>query len=613
MTTNSRLRQNAATIFDVFCEVANVDSEPVMLQKYPEDFCDEPTLKSILQFAFPFRTNEDSGEAVQLFSFVLTDAQSLYTFGFCRSMPKTNSCIVILSGFPWDGFFYKLLNHISVVMLSGKQSDLEGILTKAYHTDIPTAGEQLRVSTFENTYLLELTVPDISSLPTLRDDKYMLEFYNAITPAQMIALYSSLLKERRIIFTGRKLSQLSSCVQAASTILYPMFWQYLYIPVLPETLVDMLQAPMPFLIGVPKQVVDTDKVRDLGDVMVIDLEHRTLKGTHDDTIHLPANVLQQLKNDLKSGPGMGDGLSRAFLKANVNLFGGYRLGFTRKEETGVITWDKAKFVAEQRPSLQNFLSSLVAEDGVQYLERFIEERIKALNLGVPINDAFEKAANSLEIKLRAQTKDSAADVLGAIKDKMSAIQIKDKIGKLNPRELGKSATRKVQLRKSGHEKLNGKMPLSFDNIQWTEEQVSNDSSRSVSPAEKADETGNIDLIDWTSDVMDPLEEFDPSTSYAGHTPPPIPSSSNPLDTPIAAPRRSIPTSVQPLAPAKPPSQDNYRPPIPFKGPVGQAATMTMNYNPFKTQVTDSFPKKFPPSKPIAKTNPGSHSSWEKFD
>ena len=37
-----------------------------------------------------------------------------------------------------------------------------------------------------------------------------------------------------------------------------VFRQYLFIPVLPHCLQDMLQAPMPFLIGVPKQVVNTN-------------------------------------------------------------------------------------------------------------------------------------------------------------------------------------------------------------------------------------------------------------------------------------------------------------------------------------------------------------------
>lgn len=35
-----------------------------------------------------------------------------------------------------------------------------------------------------------MAVPDCNKLPTLKEDKFMLEFYNAIPEKQMIALYA---------------------------------------------------------------------------------------------------------------------------------------------------------------------------------------------------------------------------------------------------------------------------------------------------------------------------------------------------------------------------------------------------------------------------------------
>lgn len=60
-----------------------------------------------------------------------------------------------------------------------------------------------------------------------------------------------MLFERRIIFTSKKLYRLSACVQSANAILYPMNWQHIFIPVLPQSLIDYLLAPMPYLIGLP--------------------------------------------------------------------------------------------------------------------------------------------------------------------------------------------------------------------------------------------------------------------------------------------------------------------------------------------------------------------------
>lgn len=77
------------------------------------------------------------------------------------------------------------------------------------------------------------------------------EYYSAVDAHNMMMVFASMLYERRIIFTSKRLSRLSACVQACNALIYPMIWQHIYIPVLPLSLIDYLLAPMPFLIGVP--------------------------------------------------------------------------------------------------------------------------------------------------------------------------------------------------------------------------------------------------------------------------------------------------------------------------------------------------------------------------
>lgn len=43
---------------------------------------------------------------------------------------------------------------------------------------------------------------------------------------------------------------LSSCVHAASAMLYPFAWQHVFIPLLPSDMLEYVTAPMPFVIGV---------------------------------------------------------------------------------------------------------------------------------------------------------------------------------------------------------------------------------------------------------------------------------------------------------------------------------------------------------------------------
>ncbi|TMS37286.1 hypothetical protein L596_004251 [Steinernema carpocapsae] len=475
MALSSRLRTNVATLFDVFCEVGTtLGTELLILQKYPEDYTDENTLRSVCQFSFPCGPQCEDG-AVQLFTFVLTDQQSSYTFAYCRYTPKNNSCLVILSALPWTSIFYKILNHLSNLMNNAVATDIEETLTRMYHTDIPSTGETLAVSNHSGTHKTELTVPDTSRLPTLKEDKFMLEFYNAVPEKLMIPLFVSLLKERRIIFTSRKLGQLSSCVFAAASLLYPFHWQSLFIPVLPVHLVDMLMAPMPFLIGVPKQTFSSLRLAELGEVVVVDLDEKTFESAHCDS--LPSEVNSFLRSQLKFSSEMflSDGLARSFLKTNVLLFGSYRLGFFRTDSSHEIKWDKEKFVDDQKNSLKPFLSSLLGTDGVQYLERFIDERLISLNSGRPISDEFEKEAclmdkrsgrggrSSPETIQRAvnAVKENASDVVGVLKDKMSSMMIREKIGKLTPKELRRNKSFGGQRKKE-----TSIDPMSFDTRQW---------------------------------------------------------------------------------------------------------------------------------------------------
>lgn len=82
------------------------------------------------------------------------------------------------------------------------------------------------------------------------------EYFSAMDSNCMTGLWAALLNERRVAIVATKLSRLSACVQAANATLFPMSWQHIFIPILPKHLVDYLSAPMPFLIGVPRCVME---------------------------------------------------------------------------------------------------------------------------------------------------------------------------------------------------------------------------------------------------------------------------------------------------------------------------------------------------------------------
>uniref|UniRef100_A0A1I8B4U6 UDENN domain-containing protein n=1 Tax=Meloidogyne hapla TaxID=6305 RepID=A0A1I8B4U6_MELHA len=286
--------------------------------------------------------------------------------------------------------------------------------------DIPSPGSTFSLTACSSIGRFSDVVPNPSNLPTLQEDKSLLEFFNAVNERQMVQLYSSLLKERRIVFISSKLSQLSSCVFGLSKLLNPFEW-----------------APMPYLIGVPKQIFLKINKNELGDIVLTDLDEKMLSSPYQDK--LPQEAYNFLWNRLKMSNDLfqADSFAKTFLQANAILFGNYNSGFTQDSE-GIYTWNREIFLERERPSIRPYLETLIGKDGVQYFERFVQERLEALKNGIAVNDWFEKEVQSLDVRglskgiwskppeLLQQTvssiKENASDVIVALKDQFQSMK-----------------------------------------------------------------------------------------------------------------------------------------------------------------------------------------------
>ncbi|KTG34824.1 hypothetical protein cypCar_00018774 [Cyprinus carpio] len=309
----SRIKESPGSPFEVYMEVVHsgtAGSGPEVRRSFPDTYTDQKTLQTIPKFCFPF--NMDSmavGQVGQNFTFVLTDIESKQRFGFCRLSSGAQSCHCILSYLPWFEVFYKLLNILA------------DYSTKGQHLFFP--------------------VPDPKELPSIPENRNLTEYFVAVDVNNMLHLYASMLYERRILISCSKLSTLTACVHGAAAMLYPMI------------LADCLHSSTPqhfnrLLLKVRGMALD--------DVVLLNVDTNTLETPFDDLQSLPNDVVSSLKNRLrKVSSTTGDGVARAFLKAQAALFGSYR----------------------------NALQ----------IEPFIDGRLELLNSGEGFSDQFEEEIN----------------------------------------------------------------------------------------------------------------------------------------------------------------------------------------------------------------------------
>ncbi|CAJ0558528.1 unnamed protein product, partial [Mesorhabditis spiculigera] len=496
---NSRLR-TPVTIFDVFCVIRAKGEEPTLLQKYPEDFNNAAVIKSVLQFADPCPGN--NGGPAESFCFTLTDSRSQYTFGYCRTLPRSDRTIIFVSALPWDGFFESVLAHLSQSMERNDKQKCDVILSELYCHQVPVPGACVKLDMGKP---LRLNAPHWDQLPRLDENLCLLEFCNTMPPMQLIALYSSLLKERRIIFTGSHLSQVSSCVMAASTLLFPMHWQSLLIPILPASLIEMLHAPMPYLIGVPKRNFSMETLREIGDVMVIDLDTKTLNGSHNDVNHLPEPLTAYLKEKLKAVTKAGDRFSRIFLRANSQLFSGFKEGLVFEPAGKTFSWNSERFIAEQPSSVRPFLEALVGRDGAQYFERFIDEQLDNLNKGFSLENRFEGQARIEDTRFKAQIRENAHAILGVVKDSLNLLPFKTRFTR---------HTRRKSITSSNHKSAKNSARRAGRRKSIGAECVTPNQGKTKSRAKWRLRATRLLRIswdsDWDTDPLDPLEQPRPN-------------------------------------------------------------------------------------------------------
>ncbi|XP_029769558.1 DENN domain-containing protein 1B-like [Terrapene carolina triunguis] len=357
----SRIKENPQKTFDLFFEAAcptSADDDPQVLRQFPEEFDDQESIQMLPKFCFPFdieRVKESS--VVQNFTFALTDLEGNQRFGFCRLAGGFRTCLCILSYLPWFEVFYKILNNIADHLAKEQLNELTELLSALYCHPVPQLNSPVNLE-FPSYFI----APDLGSLPTIPESRNLTEFVVAVDVPNMLQLYGSMLYERRILLTSSKLSTVRASLPSRS-------------------------APMPYLIGVHSSLMERVRDKALEDVVIINIDTNTLESPFQDLENLPSDVVSLLKLQLKKQSATtGDGVARAFLRAQALLFGGYRDALLCTPGQP-ISFCQESFLNHKSSTMREFLHNAVH---LQLFKQFIDERLEKLNAGVGFSDVFEQ-------------------------------------------------------------------------------------------------------------------------------------------------------------------------------------------------------------------------------
>lgn len=134
----------------------------------------------------------------------------------------------------------------------------------------------------------------VNELPESRStDLYAL--FRALTIPNIVALLEFALSESRIILLSSHTSMLHIASKAIASLLYPLKWASIFIPVLPARLLSALEAPCPYIVGIERRYDNIQDFLPEEDYVLVDLDLDTIEATS-----APVSIPRQQRRKLVS-------------------------------------------------------------------------------------------------------------------------------------------------------------------------------------------------------------------------------------------------------------------------------------------------------------------------
>ena len=146
--------------------------------------------------------------------------------------------------------------------------------------ELPPPGGVLAAQIFDQE--VRYTRQPLATLPHIDDDSVHLLF-KCLSPCNVLHVVRCLLLEQRVLVRSAHVGALAPCSEALLALLFPHCWEHVYVPLLPTQLMEYVQAPMPFLIGIEtanfaQELAQFDDVGDsslddaLASAVIVDLD-----------------------------------------------------------------------------------------------------------------------------------------------------------------------------------------------------------------------------------------------------------------------------------------------------------------------------------------------------
>lgn len=270
------------------------------------------------------------------FTFVLTDINRVKLFGstlvvyelvekeklesllgskLCKSLLDPNQvyyapkALTVLSHYPFYTLFSKFLEQLYHVSLSTSPLPLERYVANfTQELPLPPHGRVEVLYTLPQL-MLQISRPPQNHLPMV-DFSYR-PLFAFLGVDNILTLFTCLCMEMTICVCASNIALLTPVLEALLSFLFPFVWQGCYVPILPAHMLELLDAPVPLLVGMQDSyLLNTPPHARPANVVFVHLDTDSIfYGTEEELINSkpmvqpPKNKADKLREKLKKYGG----------------------------------------------------------------------------------------------------------------------------------------------------------------------------------------------------------------------------------------------------------------------------------------------------------------------
>ena len=122
---------------------------------------------------------------------------------------------------------------------------------------------------------LQVRLPPRAGLPPLPHGNSVASVCRLLGPEGFIFVLAALLTESKILLHSHNPANCAMVAEVMTALLYPFEWSLPYIPVLPMGMLEFIEAPLSYLLGIPSSCLEQNLVDPavLEDIVVVDLDN----------------------------------------------------------------------------------------------------------------------------------------------------------------------------------------------------------------------------------------------------------------------------------------------------------------------------------------------------